>query len=196
MTANPRQPAKAKRRPAAKRRPGPACPICRHDAHDAIDDALAAGLESRAEIGRRWGLDRSALWRHTHGGHIDARLAKHAAEAASDAAETLLSRVVSLTDRLDRRLAIRDAASNATDADIARLARELRGVLDLLARVTGRLVDRVEIADRSGRWDDADVVAVLDAVAAAVDDWPDAAAAMRNVIADALTASVDLAAAP
>ena len=151
--------------------------------------ALATGVESRAEIARRYGLDRSAAFRHATGGHVDDRLVEHAAEAAAEAAEQLLDRVVALADRLDRRLAARDAG-DGSDADVARLARELRAVFDLLARVSGKLVDRVEVTSTHlGRWSDVDVVRVLDGVLAAIEtEWPDACHAARAVVAAALSA--------
>ena len=182
MTAmNPRNP--------AQRRPGPACPVCLHPELEQIDLALAIGAEARAEVGRRYGLDRSALYRHAHGGHLDNRLVAHAADAASAASESLLARIVTLADRLERRLVLREQA-DASDADVARIARELRGAFDLLARVSGRLVDRVEITGMVGRWVDADVVSLADRLLAAIEnDWPAAADAARAEVAGALSAS-------
>lgn len=172
----------------ARGRPGPRCPICSHADRDAIDLALATGVESRAEIARRYALDRTAAYRHATGGHMDDRLVDHAAEAATEAAEQLLDRVVALADRLDRRLAARDVG-DGSDGDVARLARELRAVFDLLARVSGKLIDRVEVRSTNvGRWSDVDVVRVLDGVLAAIEDeWPDACDAARAVVAAALS---------
>jgi hypothetical protein len=179
------------RKPAHKR-PGPQCPVCAHTENEAIDIALATGVETRAEIGRRYALDRSALYRHAHGGHLDDRLVDNAAEAASDAAEGLIDRVVALADRLERRLALRDADADGLDMDVARLARELRSVLDLFARVSGQLIERVELTDRVGRWHDSDVVALVDGLLGAIEcDWPDAAQAARTVVVTALSNPVE-----
>ena len=175
---------------AMTKRPGPRCPVCTHPNQDAIDLALATGVESRAEILRRYDLDRTAGYRHAHGGHLDERLVAHASEAAAEAVEGVLERIVALADRLDRRLANRDS-SDASDVDVTRLARELRSVLDLLARVGGKLVDQVVVRDQAaGRWNDADVVHLLDALLASIElEWPDAAHTARVSVANMLSTS-------
>lgn len=182
--SNPRKP--------AQRRPGPPCPVCRHAEVGIIDLAIAAGVEARSEIGRRHNLDRTALYRHAHGGHLDDVLIEHAAVAVAEAAEGLVARIVALCDRLERRLARRDIDESATDADVARLARELRSVLDLFARVSGRLVERVEISEPAGRWRDSEVIAVLDSILAALQpEWPEAVEAARHQITIALAGSTE-----
>src|SRR5688500_10634943 len=75
---------------ASRRKPGPPCPVCRHPARDAVDLALAAGIESRAEVARKFGLDRTAAYRHAHGGHMASRMVSYASDAAADAADALL----------------------------------------------------------------------------------------------------------
>jgi len=112
------------------------CSICTHSRRAEIDQAIARGDAHRA-IAREFGVSRHALDRHKKNGHIAQQIAK-AAEAKEIAqAENLLSKITTLQETADR---ILDQAERAGDLRAACAAiREVRGVLELMAKVTGEL---------------------------------------------------------
>ena len=112
------------------------CTICIHPQRTEIDQAITRGDAHRA-IARQFGVSRHALDRHKKNGHIAQQIAK-AAEAKEIAqAENLLSKITTLQETADR---ILDKAEKAGDIRAACAAiREVRGVLELMAKVTGEL---------------------------------------------------------
>ncbi len=176
--------------PRGYTRPGPPCPACVHDQRNDIDLAIARGVVSRAEIGRRYGLDRGALYRHVHGGHLPARLLEHAETAATISAEALAARIARLLDGIEARLDDRLAETDSEDAAVARLSREWRGLADVLARVLDLFPARrheVTVTGDPSRWSDGEVVAVLLLVLDAVDEFgPEVRERVGTVIGDAL----------
>ena len=112
------------------------CTICRNGKCDAINALLISGTASIRRIAADNGVTESALRRHA-AKHIPQALARaqEAAEVAN--ADTLLDQVKSLQARA---LTILDAAEKADDLRTALQAvREARGLLELLAKLTGEL---------------------------------------------------------
>lgn len=111
------------------------CSICTHPRRAEIDQAIARGDAHRA-IAREFGVSRHALDRHKKNGHIAQQIAK-AAEAKEIAeAKTLLDEVTSLKARA---LTILDNAENEGTREACLALREVRGIIELMAKVTGEL---------------------------------------------------------
>jgi len=112
------------------------CTICKNGKKDAINAALISGTAPIRRIAADNGVTESALRRHA-AKHLPASLVKaqEAREVAS--ADTLLEQCRELQSRT---LTILDAAENANDLRTALQAiREARGLLELLAKLTGEL---------------------------------------------------------
>ena len=110
------------------------CKICAHPDRAAIDKALV-DQRSLRDIAGQYEISRSAIDRHKK--HIPKALTK--AKQAETVAETttLLSRVEKLAARCESMI---DKAENAKDWRAApAAARELRGCLELLAKLNGEL---------------------------------------------------------
>jgi len=111
------------------------CSICVHPHREEIDRDIVSGAPNR-RIATQYGLSESAVRRHK-AGHLPPTIAK-AGEAIEVAhADTLLDQVHTL---LDKARSLTDQAEEAGDLRIALQGiREVRGVLELLAKVTGEL---------------------------------------------------------
>lgn len=137
------------------RSPGARCTICNHSQRVEIDKALVAGATYR-EIAQRFGVSRDALYRHRKNGHIAEQIAKvakkreiqqakevQAAILAQDAqevadAQTILDEVSRLKDRA---LTILDRAETEGTREACLALREVRGIVELLAKIQGQLSD-------------------------------------------------------
>jgi hypothetical protein len=114
------------------------CSVCCHPARLEIEQVLVAGGPVRTTA-RRHGLSHQALLRHRDRGHV-AQSVIHA-RAVEDVirGDTLLEQVQSLQRRVERVLA---QGEEQRDAKLVlSAARELRGILELTARVAGELQD-------------------------------------------------------
>ena len=108
------------------------CGICRHESRGAIDAALVGGTSLR-DVAGQYGVSRSALHRHRIGDLPRAIVrAKEAEEVLHG--EKLLDQVRHLIGKAN---GILDRAENDRTALMA--IREVRGTLELLARITGQL---------------------------------------------------------
>lgn len=116
------------------------CSICPRTDRERIDAALVTGSPLRAIAGQT-GTSKSALERHRP--HVTERmaLARDAHEVA--AADTLLAKVGELESRA-RHLLEKSERQGQLGTSVAAL-RELRQVVELLARVTGELESGVTI---------------------------------------------------
>ena len=137
------------------RSPGARCTICNHPLRVEIDKALVAGATYR-EIAQRFGVSRDALYRHRKNGHIAEQIAKaakkkeiqqakevQAAILAQEAqevadAQTILDEVSRLKDRA---LTILDRAETEGTREACMALREVRGIVELLAKIQGQLSD-------------------------------------------------------
>ena len=111
------------------------CTVCCHTEREAIDGALVTGDAFR-HIAARFDTSTGALQRHK-AEHLPVTLAK-AAEAMEVAnGDSLLEQLQSLQSKA---LSILASAERAGDLRTALIAvREVRGVLELVARITGEL---------------------------------------------------------
>ncbi len=135
------------------RSPGGQCTICNHPLRVEIDTALVAGVSYRA-IASQYGVSREAVGRHKRNGHIAEQIAKvakkkeikqakevQAAILAQEAqevadAQTILDEVSRLKDRA---LTILDRAETEGTREACMALREVRGIVELLAKVRGEL---------------------------------------------------------
>jgi hypothetical protein len=107
------------------------CSVCGHAQRSEIDKALVAN-ESYREVSRRYGLSVPAVGRHAKG-HVGKAIER----AVARREETLVQQIERYRVRLETSLT---GAESAEDwRGVAALAREVRGFLELVARLTGQL---------------------------------------------------------
>jgi len=132
---------------------GRQCTICNHPQRVEIDKALVAGVAYR-RIAAEYGVSDGSLRRHKRNGHIAEQIAKaakkmeiqqakevQAAILAQEAqevadAQTILDEVSRLKDRA---LTILDRAETEGTREACMALREVRGIVELLAKVRGEL---------------------------------------------------------
>ena len=116
------------------------CTICIHPEREAIDKALVSGQAYRSAA-RRFGASPPSVYRHQQD-HLPAMLVR-AAEAEDTAhGSDLYGQMVDLQQAA---LGILAAAEEAGDHRTALMAlREVRGTLELMGKVTGELVHKVD----------------------------------------------------
>lgn len=121
------------------------CSVCAHPDRAAIDDDLVSGVPYR-DIVRRHAtvpLTISSLSRHKRE-HVSPALKAVIVERAQAGAATAIERVDSLYQRAST---ILDAAETDGQGSMALSAiRELRSLVELLARLTGELDERPQVA--------------------------------------------------
>jgi gamma-glutamylcyclotransferase (GGCT)/AIG2-like uncharacterized protein YtfP len=132
---------------------GRQCTICNHPQRGEIDKALVAGVAYR-RIAAEYGVSDGSLRRHKKNGHIAEQIAKvakkkeiqqakevRAAILAQEAqevadAQTILDEVSRLKGRA---LTILDRAETEGTREACMALREVRGIVELLAKVRGEL---------------------------------------------------------
>jgi hypothetical protein len=113
---------------------GRVCTVCTHADRQTIDEEIVAGQPNRA-VARHHGVSRDAVARHHH--HISRALVSVQRRREERGAESLADRVEELFSRAQ---AILSAAEEDGRATVALGAiRELRGIVELLGRLTGEL---------------------------------------------------------
>lgn len=113
------------------------CLVCAHPDRLEIDKALLEGSRTYRELEAQYGVSRSALSRHVTKGHIAAQVAKaHEAKQVSEAC-SLLEQVQELQSTANRIL--KDAESKKDLRGACQAIREVRSILELLAKMTGEL---------------------------------------------------------
>ncbi len=149
------------------------CTACAHPDRKAIDEALITGLPLR-EISRRWGVSKDAASRHRK--HVTPALARVVSRRRADAGpESALDRLEELYGRAS---VVLEAAEREGQASLSLAAiRELRGIVEMLARITGELDDRPQLnvlnVHATPEW-----LATRDAMLGALSPYPDAARAV------------------
>src|SRR5262245_50689175 len=120
----------------------PTCSICRHGARQAIDESLVAGTPYR-DVSKRFGVTPSALTRHRKA-HlspalvaVNAERERHGTDTVADRIEALYRKAAAILQRVDE--------AGATGQALAAI-RELRSLCELLARITGELDERPQVA--------------------------------------------------
>lgn len=120
---------------------GRECTVCRHERREQVDAALVMGTAYR-ELASRHGVSISALSRHNRD-HVSVALARVSAEREKAGAESALDRLERLYHRA---LRVLDAAEGEGKASLSLSAiKELRGLVEVLARITGELDESTKV---------------------------------------------------
>ena len=152
---------------------GRICTICRHEKREGIDKALLAGDPYRG-IARRFGASPPAVLRHRE--HIPGRLAKaHAAKEVAQA-DSLLDQVRDLTE--EARGILRRVKAKDPKTALGAI-REIRGTLELLARLLGEIQDQAVTVNVLATPEGA---AVQAKIVRALAPYPDARAAVVQIL--------------
>jgi hypothetical protein len=157
------------------------CTVCVHRRRAAIDEALAAG-QAILRIAKQFKVGRMALTRHR-----DQHLQKdvQAAAAARQVSE-VIARGASVLDRLealDTRMAeiIDDAMLLEDKSAAVRAIREMRGLVELRAKLTGELKDGAGQVTVNITHNDFRTLQV--GIVAALEPFPEAKAAVLQALA-------------
>jgi hypothetical protein len=153
---------------------GIACTICQHPEREAIDHALVAGVSVRG-IACQWHVGRESVRRHLRR-HVSPALAAMQAEREHEGATSLLNRVESLIGRTETLLECAEQDGKVSAALAA--VRELRGLLELLGKVSGELDTRPQVTINLMASEE--YIAVRSAIFAALMQYPDARAAVAG----------------
>lgn len=157
----------------------PACRCCGHPARDALDGALLSGVSQRA-VAAKFSVSKDSVRRHA-ASHMSAALQRFRTAQADAGVQTAAERLEDLYQRASRVL---DSAEAQGQAALSLAAvRELRGLVELLAKITGELDDRPSVTvnlTASPEWQHLQGV-----ILAALARFPDA----REAVAGALLAA-------
>lgn len=165
------------------------CRVCKHPDREAIDRQLVIGTALDA-LGGEYGVSRSSLTRHKANHVSEALHAVVVEEREKAGPRSALDRLEELYDTASRILA---AAEQEGKASLSLSAvRELRGITETLAKVTGEINDRPQLAvfqlSASPEW-----AQTRDTVFRVLEGFPDARVAVAQALAvlPALEAGVD-----
>lgn len=154
------------------------CKTCRHPERAQIDAAIAAG-ETFVSIGQRFGLTHDSVRRHRP--HLAAAVLQRLDGRPEAGARSALDRLEELYERVSRVL---DRAESEGKAGITlAAARELRGLVEILARITGELDERPQVVVNlveSREW-----AHLQDVIIAALAAFPEARQAVASALVDA-----------
>jgi hypothetical protein len=117
------------------------CAACDHAEAAAINRALVTGT-SLSKVSKQYGITGPALSAHRRN-HLSPALAVVRTERLAKGATTVMEEVTALVAHMKTILAQAVKAKNAGQAMAAN--RELRGDLELLARITGELDTRTQV---------------------------------------------------
>lgn len=155
------------------------CVTCAHPEREAIDRALVLGRESMRALAKRYGMDRHSLARH-RAAHMSPALAKVAAERQEAGPRSALERLEELLTEARAVLATAKAGGQG-QLSLAAI-RELRGLVELTARITGELDERPQVnvlnLSTNPEW-----TAVREALIRALAPYPEARAAVGAALA-------------
>lgn len=119
---------------------GRTCVTCIHPQHEAIDKALVTG-EPYRNVAKHFGASPPSVYRHQQD-HLPVALVKAKKAQGVAHGDDLLAQLRELQGKA---LEILTQAEKAGDLRTALMAvREVRGTLELVAKVTGELVNKVE----------------------------------------------------
>ncbi len=156
----------------------PACTVCSHPDREAIDQALAGGSDN-ATVATAHGLKKDAVRRHRHN-HLSAALKAVATRRERAGARKAVDRLEELHVRATALLDTAETEGNMTMTLGA--VKELRGLVKDLARLTGEYDDKPTVnvlnVATSPEW-----VQLRGAILAALEPFPDAAAAVARAVA-------------
>lgn len=121
---------------------GAACTVCSHPDRAEIDAMIVSGAPNRAVARQEWeggAVSKDAVLRH-RASHISSALARVVSEREEAGPRSALDRLEELHTRAMRVL---DAAETEGKANLSLAAiRELRGLTETLAKITGELDER------------------------------------------------------
>lgn len=153
------------------------CTVCSHEDREAIDEAVVSGGSMR-DIARRHAVSKDAVARHR--AHISPALSRLVAEREEAGPASALARLEELYAKADQVLTAATAEGKASLSLAA--IRELRSIVETLAKITGELDERptVQVLNvaTSPEW-----VAVRSALMAALHPFPEAAQAVAGSLA-------------
>ena len=152
----------------------PSCTVCSHPDRQAIDEALVLGTSQR-QLAATFSLSKDAVRRH-HAAHLSPALRKVAETRQTGGAAKAVDELAELRERARRLLDAAEAKGDLRNAGA--LIGQLRGIVELLAKLTGELDERPQIAvinlATSTEW-----LALRSALLGALDPFPEA----RNAVA-------------
>lgn len=153
------------------------CQICEHTDRVEIDSAMVSNPNRNQAVGERWGIQKDAVRRHRQ--HLSPALKAAVTRRESAGPRKALDRLEELHSRS---LAILDAAEAGGQASLALNAvRELRGLVELLAKLTGELDERPTVqvlnVQSSPEWQQ-----IRSAVVTALAPFPEAAQAVSRCL--------------
>lgn len=151
------------------------CTVCSHEDREAIDQAMVFGEPMRAIAIRVGGVSKDALSRHR--AHISPALSRLVAEREMAGPASALDRLEELYAKAS---GVLSAATEEGKASLSLAAiRELRGLVETLAKITGELDERptVQVLNvaTSPEW-----LQVRGALMAALRPYPEAAQAVAG----------------
>lgn len=152
------------------------CKVCQHPARVAVEQAIVSGRAMSA-IATDHGLSKDSVRRHRDR-HLAPSMRGAMASAGERGGRTALGRLESLYDRAE---AILTAAEQGGQGALALGAvRELRSVVELLARITGELDERPTVTVnvlQSPEW-----LGLQSQILTALHAFPDARASLADVL--------------
>lgn len=155
----------------------PPCRVCNHPDRVAIEEAMVLEPSVNARIGQRWDIPKDSIRRHR--AHLSpaltAEIVRREKKRESTGPRKALDRLEDLYDRASRILT--KAEEDGKGSLSLGAIRELRGITETLAKITGELDERPQVAvlnvQSSAEWTSIRA-SILDALA----PFPDAARAV------------------
>lgn len=153
------------------------CSICTHPEREAIDAALVAGVPNR-RIAAQYGMGETSVRRHKDA-HIPPLVAQAHDAAVVFSADALTAQITGL---LARGFAILDKSERGDSiTDMCAAMREVRGVLTLIAKITGEIETQPTInIIQSPEW-----IEFQSLILVAVQPYPDARQAIVAALREA-----------
>lgn len=157
------------------------CKVCAHPERAEIEAAIAGGMSNGA-AGTRWGMSKDSVRRHKDA-HLSPALRAVVAGRDSAGAVKAVDRIEALYAQAS---AVLEAANAEGKAALSLAAiKELRGIVELLARLTGELDERptVQVLNvaASPEWD-----ALRAVVLGALRPYPEAGRAVALALTEAM----------
>jgi transposase-like protein len=146
---------------------GRVCSICSNPEREAIDAALVSG-KAYSVVAREFGVGPESVRRH-HDAHLSPALQAMKAERELEEGASLLQRTQRLIERTERILSAAEQDGKVSTA-LAAVA-QLKGLLDLLGRVTHEIDDRPTVT--INLLTHPEVLAALNVVYTELADLPD-----------------------
>lgn len=123
-------------------RPGTTCTVCRHLSREQIDARIIQGI-GMDTISVEFGVHRDAVMRHRRN-HLSPALQALRGEVVEAKGQALLDRVERQIGRIER-VAIAGEKQGSARV-VLDATREMRGMLELLGKVSGELKDGPQVA--------------------------------------------------